>query len=488
MSTPRRHPCNKSALKVFWLAIVLSFSLAQNIYAENLPDIGDTAGRILTPEDERRIGEQFFRQLQQNATIIEDAEINQYIQSLGLSLVSNSDDPFQAYRFFMVDNNTVNAFAAPGGYIGIHSGLMFATRNEGELASVFAHEIAHITQRHIARAIEAQSKAAPLNTAALLAAILLGAAGNGQAASAAVATSVAGSAQRSINFTRANEKEADRTGITILARSGINPSAMPDFFGRLEQVSRVNQSALPEFLRTHPITRSRIADSRARADQYEDAGRKDSEYFQLIKARLRVLLAEDKQAAVKQFESEVEKEDANLASRYGLALAYSENGQYQKARELLKKLLQQSPDDKHFTNALARVEMNEGNDTLAVKLLSENFELNPHNHAVTLNYAEALLLTNEPVKTQRLLQEHIRRGNTQSATTYKLLAEALGKTNSTIEAHESLAEYHYLSGDRNEAINQLEIAIKRAKNKDSLAIQRIEARLEQLRPEKDKKS
>lgn len=485
MPTPRHHPSHKSALKVLWLAIVLSFFFAQNIYAENLPDIGDTAGRILTPEDERRIGEQFFRQLQQNATIIEDAEINQYIQSLGLSLVSNSDDPFQAYRFFMVDNNTVNAFAAPGGYIGIHSGLMFATRNEGELASVFAHEIAHITQRHIARAIEAQSKAAPLNTAALLAAILLGAAGNGQAASAAVATSVAGSAQRSINFTRANEKEADRTGITILARSGINPSAMPDFFGRLEQVSRVNQSSLPEFLRTHPVTQSRIADSRARADQYEDSGRKDSEYFQLIKARLRVLLASDKQAVLKQLQSENEKPESSLATQYGLALALSQTGQYKNARELLKKLLAKSPDNIHLTNALARVEMNDGNDELATKLLADNFELYPHNHAVTLNYAEALLLNNKPLKAQRLLREHTRRSSQQSANTYKLLAEALGKTNSTIEAHESLAEYHYLSGDHDEAINQLEIAAKLAENKDDFAAQRISTKIEQLQPKKE---
>ena len=192
------------------LMLFLGLVIGLSGYAENLPDIGDTAGRILTPEDERQIGAQFYRQLQQSVTIIDDPEVNQYLRSLGLSLVSNSDDPFQPFRFFVVDDASVNAFAAPGGYIGIHSGLMFAARNEGELASVLAHEIAHITQRHIARAIEAQTKSAPLNTAALLAAILLGASGNEQAATAAVATSVAGTAQSSINFTRANEKEADR--------------------------------------------------------------------------------------------------------------------------------------------------------------------------------------------------------------------------------------------------------------------------------------
>ncbi len=470
------------------LALTVLILLPSSLFADNLPDIGDSAGQILTPDDERRIGENFFRQLQQNAKIVDDPEINQYIQSLGKVLASNSDSPFQAYHFFIIDNDAINAFAVPGGYIGIHSGLIFAARNEGELASVLAHEIAHITQRHIARAIEARSKASPINTAALLAAILLGATGNGQAATAAAASSVAGSAQASINFTRANEKEADRTGIAILARSGINPSAMPDFFGRLEQASRVYKSALPEFLRTHPVTQSRIADSRARADQFDNSGRKDSEYFQLIKAKLRVLLSSNKAAQLTQFQSDAAKKDASAASKYGLAIALSKNGQYDKARKQLKKLLAESPDNTHYTNALARVEIRSNNDDAALKLLKNGFELSPHNRAITLNYAEALILNNQADKAQQLLREHILRSNQPSANTYKLLAEALGKTDATIEAHESLAEYHHLSGQRQEAINQLEIAAKIAKRKDKLASQRIEARLEQLKPKKENRS
>ncbi|MBN4069178.1 M48 family metallopeptidase [Beggiatoa alba] len=473
--------------------MLLSLMLGMNSHAENLPDIGDTAGRILTPEDERQIGAQFYRQLQQSVTLVDDPEINQYLRALGLSLVSNSDNPFQPYLFFVVDDPSVNAFAAPGGYIGIHSGLIFAARNEGELASVLAHEIAHITQRHIARAIEAQTKSAPLNTAALLAAILLGASGNGQAATAAVATVVAGSAQSSINFTRANEKEADRAGITILARSNIDPGAMSDFFGRLEQVSRINKSALPEFLRTHPVTQSRIADSRARADQYKEIGRKDSQYFQLIKARLRVLLANDKKNILRQFESEANKKNARVSTQYGYALALTERGQYGKARKILNALLAQSPDDNHYISALAKVELGDNNDTGAIKLLAGSFELNPHNHAVTLNYAAALLLANKAQDARELLQTHLRRSQPQRslgvqfALTYKLLAQALGETGETIEAHEALAEYYLLSGNNSSAIDQLEIAVKLAEQQDNLAAQRIEARLEQLQPKKDDK-
>lgn len=458
-----------------------------NAQTEDLPDIGDTAGQILTPEDERRIGAQFYRQLQRSVTIIDDPEVNQYLRALGLSLVSNSDDPFQPFLFFVVDNPTVNAFAAPGGYIGIHSGLIFAANNEGELASVLAHEIAHITQRHIARAIEARSKAAPLNTAALLAAILLGASGNGQAATAAVATATAGSVQSAINFTRANEKEADRTGITILARSDIDPSAMPDFFGRLEQVSRVNKSALPEFLRTHPVTQSRIADSRSRADQYKGNGRKDSQYFRLIKARLRVLLANDKKNILRQFESEANKKDATPSTQYGYALALSERGEYGKARAILNKLLSQSPDDTHYVSALAKVELNDDNNNKALKLLSDSFALNPYNHSVTLHYAETLLLSNKADDARQLLQTHLRRGSSHGALTYKFLSQALGKTNATIEAHEALAEFYLRTGNTDEAIQQLEIAIDIAARKDPHAEQRIEARLEQLKLKDAKK-
>jgi len=468
------------------LLLLLGLVAGLNSYAENLPDIGDTAGSILTPADERQIGAQFYRQLQQSVTILDDPEVNQYLRSLGLSLVSNSDDPFQPYRFFIVEDASINAFAAPGGYIGIHSGLIFASRNEGELASVLAHEIAHITQRHIARAIEARTKSAPLNTAALLAAILLGASGNGQAATAAAAASVAGSAQSSINFTRANEKEADRTGITILARAGIDPSAMPDFFSRLEQVSRVNKSALPEFLRTHPVTQSRIADSRARADQYTEVGRKDSNYFQLIKARLRVLLADNKDRNLRQFKSEADKKDARTATQYGYALALTNSGHYREARDLLNKLLAQSPDQSHYVSALAELEIADNNDAKALTLLAESFKLNPHNHAITLLYAETMILTKQVSDARDLLQAHLRRGNTGSALTYKLLSKALGKTNATIEAHEALAEYYHLSGNNIDAIGQLKIAAQLADKQDALAAQRVEARLEQLQPKKNK--
>ncbi|MBL1294352.1 MAG: M48 family metallopeptidase [Thiotrichales bacterium] len=454
---------------------------------KDLPDIGDTAGRILTPEDERRIGAQFYRQLQQSVNIIDDPAANQYLRALGLSLVSNSDDPFQPFLFFIVDNPTINAFAAPGGYIGIHSGLIFAAKNEGELASVLAHEIAHITQRHIARAIEARSKAAPLNTAALLAAILLGASGNGQAATAAVAAATAGSVQSAINFTRANEKEADRTGITILARSNIDPSSMPDFFGRLERASRINKSALPEFLRTHPVTQSRIADSRSRADQHKGGGRKDTESFQRIKSRLRVLLADDKQNILRQFESKAKKKGATSSTRYGYALALTERERFDEAREVLNKLLIELPDDSHYISALAKVELADNNSAKAVKLLSDNFELSPHNHAATMHYAEALLQAKRPNDARRLLQTHLRRGNSQSALTYKYLSEALGKTSATMEAHEALAEYYLLTGNRKGAIEQLEIASSIAERNDGLADQRIDARLKQLRP-KDKKN
>ena len=243
---------------------------------------------------------------------------------------------------------------------------------------------------------------------------------------------------------------------------------------------------MPEFLRTHPITQSRIADSRSRADQYPKAGRKDSDYFQLIKARLRVLLADDKNNNLRQFRSEASEENASTATQYGSALALTHNGLFGKARELLNVLLTQSADNVHYVIALAELEVADKKDNKALTLLAENFKLNPHNHAITLLYAKTLILTKQVSAARDLLQTHLRRGNTNSAATYKLLSQALGKTNATVEAHEALAEYYLLSGNSAGAIEQLEFAAKFAGAQDAQAAQRIEARLEQLQPKKDK--
>src|SRR6185503_11711710 len=222
---------------------------------EDLPDIGSPAQAMLSTEEEYQIGRMIVRGLRDQDQILEDPEVSEYIRSLGTRLSSQANDGSQRFNFFVVKDNTINAFALPGGFIGVNSGLLLDTKNESELAGVIAHEVAHVTQRHIARSLAAQSKSSLVSTAAMLAAILVGAAagGGGDAAMAGVAAAQSLAIQQRISFTRANETEADRVGLGILARSGFDPQGMPTFFETMSRYAGGSEINIPEMLRTHPV-------------------------------------------------------------------------------------------------------------------------------------------------------------------------------------------------------------------------------------------
>ena len=254
---------------------------------DQLPEMGTAAQATLSLEDEYQIGRMVMRNLRESGMVLEDPEVHEYIQSLGLRLSSQAQDGNRDFNFFVVRDPAINAFALPGGFIGIHSGLLLETRNESELAGVLAHEVAHVTQRHIARGLEAQSRANLMSTAAMLAAILIG------APAAAVRTPRMGAitaaqnmaAQASINFTRENEYEADRIGIGVLAAAGFDPNAMPAFFDTMFRRTQLGPDRVPELLRTHPVTSNRIAESKDRAQQYPPVAAKDSLSYALMKER-----------------------------------------------------------------------------------------------------------------------------------------------------------------------------------------------------------
>jgi predicted Zn-dependent protease len=230
----------------------------------SLPEIGDPAGAVISPYEESELGEAFYRSLRQQGQIIDDPEISEYIDYLGNRLASNSDQPGPGFTFFVVDDPTINAFAAPGGYIGVHKGLILADKSEGELAAVLAHEIAHVTQRHMARRFQTTKNMAIPYAVTILSAILLGTQ-DPQLGQAALVAGLATQAQRQINFTRANEAEADRVGIGVLARSGYDPRNMAVTFQRLQESGRFYGEGPPEYLRTHPVYATRISDALSRA-------------------------------------------------------------------------------------------------------------------------------------------------------------------------------------------------------------------------------
>lgn len=468
------------------LGVLVGGISLQPSFAVDLPNMGDTAGAIVSPSEERYLGEELMRRIRQSLLLVEDPEITEYIQSLGYQLVASSDTPTQDFTFFVINDNSINAFAAPGGFIGINSGLILTTDSESELASVMAHEIVHVTQRHLARAIEKANKMNLPATAALIAALIL-AGKNSQAGQAALVTTMAGNTQNQLNFTRAHEQEADRLGMEILADAGFNPQSMPAFFEKLQQASRFYDNRLPELLKTHPVTLSRIADSRNRAEQYPvnkkpPGALTDNSAYRLVQAKLRVLSSEDPAGYIKDFENITLKKTKHPAAEheyYGYALALLAANRYSEARAQIEKLLTKEPEKIPYIIAMAKLDMADKRLAEAVQNLSAALDLYPHNHPLTVVYAHALLESGQAGAARILLKEHVRRISDDPAL-YALLARAEVDAGYKADSHQSLAEYYYLSGETRSAIDQLNIALRLTQNKDFYRTSRIEARLKQL--------
>jgi beta-barrel assembly-enhancing protease len=463
------------------LSLLLGFGAgAAQADTVDLPSIGDAAGGVLSAEQERRLGEAFMRSVRQHLRVIDDPQVNEYLQSLGYQLVAHSDDQSQEFTFFLVENASINAFAAPGGFIGVHSGLVLAAESESELAAVLAHEIAHVTQRHMARTYEAAGRLNLPMAAAVLAAILIGSR-DGQLGEAAIAAAAAGSAQYQINFTRAHEQEADRIGMQLLARAGFDPFAMPAFFERMQQSSRYYGS-VPELLRTHPVTSNRIADSTARAEQLTKRQVPDSLAYHLMQARLQALTEPDPRKAVRLFEERLKAGQyrSEPATRYGHALALLAAGRLEDARGHIEELVRQDPDRIGYRIALADVELASGNAAAAQSQYSRTLELYPNNYPLTVHYAEALLRTGNARQALDLLRAYTR-ARPATAEVHRLTSRAAGQVGELTEAHRAMAEFHYLNGRTDAAIEQLTQALRAAT--DFYQSSQIEARLQQLRQE-----
>lgn len=470
----------KSVSQSLLLAGVLTGMLSTiGLRAEQiaLPEMGDSSGQILTPAQEHQIGTEFLRRIRLAYALVDDPEINAYLRTLGERLVSHSDTPGQAYNFFIINDKAINAFAAPGGYIGVNAGLILAAESESELASVMAHEIAHISQRHLARAYEASDKLNIPALAGIIAAIIIGSQ-NSEAGQATLAASQAGALQAQLNFTRSNENEADFIGIRTLAGAGYDPRAMAVFFERLQQASRY-YSRPPEFLSTHPVTVNRIANARDRAAQYPYRQVPDSLDFLLVREKLRVQLTppgellERYESALRtgQFQNET-------ATRYGYAYALLKDNRPQAARPHIDWLLKHHPEQIHFLLLDTGYLLATGKQSACLARYREALKIYPDDYALTLNYANTLLLTGQAKTSMELLQAYLR-NHAADAELYKLQARAEDAAGHDGEAYLSMAEYHYLNGQTNSAIEQLERA-QQLKNLDFYLSSRIDARHEEL--------
>jgi len=467
--------------KIFGLSVTLALSPASvnsEIAGSDLPDFGDSSGSLISPAQELALGEEFMRSVRQQATLVSDPNINQYIQQLGQRLVSNSDAPNYPFKFFVVKDPSVNAFAGPGGYIGIHTGLMLTARNESELAGVMAHEIAHVTQRHLLRAYEAANQMSLPTAAGMIAAILLGAATSSDAGIAAASAIQAGNIQYQLNFTRANEKEADRIGIQTLARTDIDPFGMPSFFERLYQSTRLYGAAnIPEFLSTHPVTTDRIAESMERAEQMGRGKELDSLEFQLQRARLKVIDAEDAATALKEYEVLAGKPSAGPADRYGLALAQWRNGAKDSAAKLLADLMKSDPDRILYRTTLAQLQLDRDQPQQAMALYKETLALYPGDLVTGQYYADALLRTGQAEKARDQVREMLRDEQARTPPVYQLWAKATSISGPPWETNQATAELYFLNGNVPLAVDQLEQALKQ-KDLTRYDQERIQARLQ----------
>ena len=452
----------KTRSLLFALSLTLGASCVQAEVSSKirLPDLGDSSGRLISPAQEKILGAAFFRSLQSQLTLNEDLEIEHYIQSVGQRIVAKSDSPALPFHFFVVLDKRINAFAGPGGYIGINSGLFLLTDAESELASVIAHEIAHVTQRHLYRAFEAASRLSLPMAAATIAAILIGTQ-DPELAQAALIAIQAGNTQYQINFTRDNEQEADRVGMQTLADAQYNPRSMPSFFEHLQQSSRFYGRGIPEYLRTHPVTISRISDTRGRSEKYPYQQYPSSVAYLLIQAKLHVINADKGETALAYFKAKQTRgtSQQRAISRYGMALAYQKIQQFSKARSLLNALMTEFPSQSHYFNAFARTEIEAKNYANAQKVYQRALQRFPENQAIKVNYVKGLLKMGQPKKAQKILQS-LPHSFQKRALYFELSAQIYADLNQMAESHRYVAEYYYHVGDTQTAILQTRLARK----------------------------
>lgn len=468
------------------LSVSAAFCLSSLTYGKDidLPDIGTVASATLTIDQENLYGDAYMRSMRSTQPIIHDPVLNEYVNALGHQLVANADNVKTPFYFFIIQNREINAFAFFGGHVAIHSGLFLHTKTESQLASVLAHEISHVTQRHLARSMEAQAKSNPATIAALAGSLLLAIAAP-PAGVAALTATTAGSIQFRINHTRANEREADRFGIQTLAKAGFNPYAMPNFFGKLADEYRY-ASTPPAMLLTHPLPKARLTDSRQRASHYTQVKLKPSVYFQLARARVVTRYTGiSKEASLDWLNRHDKKHELAIhnAMEYGRALVYLDNKEAKKARPIIEKLLQDDPLNFFYLDTITDVYIALKQPKKSVEILANALKQSPDSRVITINYANALLSAEQNNKAIKILQRYTH-DYPENTVGWSLLTKAAAKMGRQAEELASRAELHALKADWDQAV-QLYSQASQLTKLGSLEQARYDARIDQIIAKRD---
>lgn len=467
-------------------SILLFAILVPTAHADiNLPELGDVSATVLSPLQEQRIAEQIMRDVYNSNQVLQDAEVTDYITSLGLKLAANSPDRRQEFRFFAVKDNSINAFAMPGGVIGVHTGLIVAANNESEVAGVLGHEIGHVVQRHLARML-AQQKTDSLISMAGMALALLAARGSPQLSSGAMAAASAGAVQRQLDYTREHEREADRVGFQIMQGAGFDTRALATFFETLQKGSRFSDGSAPSFLRTHPLTTERIADVRGRAEASSNFRMLPySPDFEYVKAKLIAALGTPQQAiSIFQTNLQERRYTTEDAQHYGLAIAFMrKNDQESAARELawLRKNAMPHP---MIETLAANIEVARRDFPQAAKQFAAGLDRFPNHRALIYGSAELFLSTGQPDKALKLIEEKTS-AFPDDAYLYELKSRAYTAQGKNLLRHQAQGESYLRQYNLQGALEQFDLAVK-AGDGDFYQQSIVEARLNELKQRVDK--
>jgi predicted Zn-dependent protease len=451
--------------------------------SSELPDLGSPSAAAISKTDEIEYGASVAHQIRDQNGLIEDPEVSEYLNSVGGQLAAQTPDGGRGFQFFVVKDPVINAFAVPGGFVFVDYGLILATRNESELAGVMAHEIAHVTQHHIARAVRAQSQQAITSAAAILAAIILGAiggGGGGQAIEGGMAAAQGIAAQQQINFTRDNEEEADRVGIGYLMSAGFNPNALADFFETTARTEGLAAQYIPAMLIDHPMFPDRIAEARARAAQLgEQKKTQESKSYELVRERIRVLTADPDTDITRQFTLRMHNGEDTLGVQYGYALALTARGKPEEAEKILTRLIKEHDGLTMLYSALGQAQMKAGHKTEGLAMLRHAVDLFPRNIPVTVRYAEALMSVGRNKEAHLVLLDLFNNvsPNPEQIRLTALAASAAGDVG---DAYYYMGEYQIAEGELQIAVQQYQLALA-SPNLTKVQRERIQARVNEIR-------
>ena len=450
----------KFLLKILFF-IVNVFTFVDTAYAQNLPSLGDRISGTVSLEQEYSMGQQFLAQIRRTTSTIPDPLLMSYLENITYRLASQSQLQDHRLSFVIIDSEELNAFAAPGGVIGVNTGLFLNAHTEAEFASVMAHEIAHVSQRHFARGIDEAQAGQVGQIASLLASVLVMATSDAGHGAAAI-TAIQGRAlENQLRFSRSNEAEADRIGQDNMFAAGLDPAAMGTLFERLNALNRFRNRP-PEFLLSHPVTESRIADARGRAIRYPARKYGDNLEYQINRARVLGHYAQDKPGLITDSEDLLvasENTFTNDANRYQLVIAYYENSMYQKASTTLAPLLEKEPNRISYVVTQAEILTEQNEPGQALNFLKRHLEINPNNHALTIAHINALIQARQYSDAAEQLESHAERKVSDHHLWYQL-AETWGQAGNVSKVHQARAEYFSLHYDFRRAREQLQFALR----------------------------